>query len=92
MDEKLHQHFSSLFKKTIAKRQLSSCNKGEIYEEYNCLEQVPPAPGKPGQQHDTMVQKGINVKNTETNLRIIWMQLLYQEPPKTSCLFWMHFN
>ena len=73
MDEKLHQHFSSLLNKTIAKRQSSSCNKDEICEEYHCLEQVPPAPGKPGRQHDTMVQKGINVKNTVTNLRICYI-------------------
>ena len=63
MDEKLHRHFSSLLNETISKRQSSGCRKDEIYEEYNRLEQVPPAPGKPGRQHDTMVEKGINVNN-----------------------------
>ena len=55
MDQNLYQHLSSLLDKTIAKRQNET---RQIDEEYNALEQVPPAPGRPGMQHDMMVEKG----------------------------------
>ena len=63
MDQSLYQHFSSLLNETIAKRKLAKGNKNSIDDEYNNLEQVPPAPGDPGMQHDMMVEKGIKVGN-----------------------------
>ena len=59
MDQNLYQHFSSLLDKTIAKRQNET---RQIDEEYNALEQVPPAPGRPGMQHDVMVEKGTKIR------------------------------
>ena len=59
MDQNLYQHFSSLLDKTIAKRHNE---KHSIDEEYNALEQVPPAPGRPGMQHDVMVEKGTKIR------------------------------
>ena len=61
MDQSLFQHFSSLLNETIAKRKSTNGNKNSIDDEYNNLEQVPPAPGDPGMQHDMMVEKGIKV-------------------------------
>ena len=75
MDQSLYLHFSSLLNETIAKRKLKEGSKNSIDDEYNKLEQVPPAPGDPGMQHDVMVEKGIKV-------RIIvgfeWHNLRYQ--------------
>ena len=61
MDKSLYHLFSSLLNETIAKRKSTSSSKNSIDDEYNNLEQVPPAPGDPGMQHDMMVEKGIKV-------------------------------
>ena len=63
MDQSLYLHFSSLLNETIAKRKLKEGSRNSIDDEYNNLEQVPPAPGNPGMQHDVMVKKGIKVRN-----------------------------
>ena len=68
MDQSLYQHFSSLLNETIAKRKSTKSSKNSIDDEYNNLEQVPPAPGDPGMQHDMMVEKGIKVGN------IVWFE------------------
>ena len=73
MDENLYQYFSELLQSTIQKRtqsdegldlhdalkNLSSLGTSKIICEYEELEQVPPAPGRPGQQHDAMVRNGM---------------------------------
>ena len=63
MDDSLYQHFSCLLNETSRKTeeevyQATKYGRPEIYYEYDQLEQVPPAPGNPGMQHDMMVQKG----------------------------------
>merc|ERR1712198_153979 len=69
MDQSLYQHFSSLLNETIAKRKLAKGNKNSIDNEYNNLEQVPPAPGDPGMQHDMMVEKGLCRKATKNEIQ-----------------------
>ena len=59
MEQSLYQHLSSLLNETIAKRKSTKSSNNSIGDEYNTLEQVPPAPGDPGMQHDMMVEKGI---------------------------------
>lgn len=66
MDQNLYQHFSSLLDKTIAKRQNET---RQIDEEYNALEQVLPAPGRPGMQHDVMVEKGLCSKAAKNEIK-----------------------
>ena len=75
MDQSLYQHFSSLLNETIAKRKLKEGSRNSIDDEYNNLEQVPPAPGNPGMQHDVMVEKGIKVWNI---VELDWRNLRYQ--------------
>ena len=72
MDQSLYLHFSSLLNETIAKRKLKEGSKNSIDDEYNKLEQVPPAPGDPGMQHDVMVEKGIKVGILLCTNRVIY--------------------
>jgi len=55
LNPKLCEHFKDILKLTLEK-----CKREEsIREEYENLEQVPPAPGQPNNQHDTMVRMGL---------------------------------
>lgn len=71
LDEKLHEYFSDLLKATVEKRNKSA--EGALYpflcrslderaatidNEYEELEEVPPAPGQTEDQHDAMVKNG----------------------------------
>ena len=55
MDQHLYQHFLSLLD---VKHSQELKDKDKVLNEYHELENVPPAPGEPNRQHDTMVQQG----------------------------------
>ena len=55
MEDNLYHHFSSLLNAT--KRKIDEKCFRKIDEEYDELEQVPPAPGQPNKQHAMMVGK-----------------------------------
>ena len=55
MDKHLYQHFLSLLDVKHV-QELKDTDK--VLNEYHELENVPPAPGQPNRQHDTMVQNG----------------------------------
>ena len=55
MDQHLYQHFLSLLD---VKHLQELKDTDKVLNEYHELENVPPAPGEPNRQHDTMVQQG----------------------------------